>query len=87
MSGNGLIKVDDRDAVDGERALAGINEAIKDGLDVGGVGSLVVGSGGVDGEADNNEATSDVGAGPDATFGEAEGLSVGVGGGVGCHVN
>ena len=36
---------------------------------------------------ENNEATSDLGAGSNTTFGEAESLGVGVGGGVIHHVD
>lgn len=87
MSRDWLIKVDDGDTVDGEGAVAGVNDAIQDGFDVGGVRSLVIGSGGVDGKADNHKATGDLAASPNTTFFEAESLCVGVGRGVVRHVN
>ena len=87
MSRDGLIKIDDCNAVNGEGTLASVDDTVEDGFDVVGVGGLVVGCRGFDGEAENNEATSDLGAGPDTAFGEAESLGVGVGGGVVRHVD
>jgi len=77
-----LIKIDDCNAVNREGTLVSINDTVKDGFDVVGVGGLIIGCRGFDGEAENNEAMSDLGVGPDTAFGEAESLGVGVGGGV-----
>ena len=87
MSRDRLIEIDDCNAVNGEGTLAGVNDTVEHGFDVVGVRGLVVGCRGLDGEAENNEAASDLGAGPDTTFGKAESLGVGVGGGVICHVD
>ena len=87
MSWDRLIKIDDCNAVNGEGTLASIDDTVEDGFDVTGIGGLVVGCRGFDGEAENNESASDLGAGPDTAFGETESLGVGVGGGVGHHVD
>jgi len=87
VSWDGLIKIDDCNAVNGEGTLASIDDTFEDGFDVVGVGGLIVRCIGFDGEAENNEVASDLGAGPDTSFGEAESLGVGVGGGVVHHVD
>ncbi len=87
MSRDGLINIDDRNAINGEGTLASIDDTIEDGFDVAGVGGLVVGCRGLDGEAENNKAASDLGAGSNTSLCEAESLGVGVGGGVIRHVD
>ncbi len=82
-----MVEIDDSNAIDREGALARVDDAVEDGFDIVGVGGLVVGSRRFDSKSDNNEAPSDVGAGPDPAFGAAESLSVGVGGGVVRHVD
>jgi hypothetical protein len=49
-----LIKIDDCNAVNGEGTLASVDDTVEDGFDVVGVGGLVVGCRGFDGEAENN---------------------------------
>jgi hypothetical protein len=78
---------DDCNAVNGGGTLAGIDDTVEYGFDVVGVGGLVVGCRGLDGKAENNNAASDLGVGPDTTFGKAESLGVGVGSGVIRHVD
>jgi len=51
VSWDRLIKIDDGNLVNGEGTLTGVNDAVKDGFKVVGVGGLVAGSRGVDGQA------------------------------------
>ena len=65
----------------------GKGHTVEDGFNVVGVGGLIVRCRGFDGKAENNKAASDLGAGPDTAFGEAESLGVRLGGVLVCHVN
>ncbi len=56
MSWDGLIKIDDCNAVNGEGTLASVDDTVKDGFNVVGVGGLVVGCREFNGEAENNKA-------------------------------
>ncbi len=87
VSRDWLVEVDDSNAIDREGALARVDDAVEDGFDIVGIRGLVVGCRRFDSEAYYNEAPGYVGAGPDPAFGEAESLSVGVGGGVVRHVD
>ena len=52
MSWDRLIKIDDCNAVNGEGTLASVDDTVEDGFDVAGIGGLVVGCRGFDGEAE-----------------------------------
>ncbi len=72
----GLVEVYDGKLVNGEGAVASIDDAVKDGFNAVGVRRLITGGRGVNGKTNDDEMTSDLGACPDTTLCEVEVLGV-----------
>ncbi len=73
---DGLVKVYDGESVNGEGAVASVDDAVEDRFNAVGVRCLITGGRGVNGKTNDDETTSDLGACPDTTLCEAEVLGV-----------